>query len=124
MAVSKKKLEGLERRLKSANARLRKASNIGMAEAGGALAAGAVAAELEIREMRIPVIPVPNSLAVAGGAWAAGTFLKPGKQMRDVLRGMTLGALGLYGYGLRQELADSGHTIAGYQIGSDFEAEG
>ena len=122
--MSKKRMEALQARLKSANARLRKTSAIGMAEAAGALGAGAIAGELELREIRLPLpLPVPNSLAIAAGAWAASSFLKPGKQLKQTLRGVQLGALGLYGYGLRRELADGGHSIAGYHVG-DFEAEG
>ena len=121
MARRSSKMDKLESRLKSANRRAREAGATGMNEAGGALAAGALAAELEIREINIPIVPVPNSLAIAAGMWGAQVLLKPGKKMKQFLSGGTLGALGLYGYGLRRELKDSDHNIA--YVG-DFEAEG
>lgn len=126
MARRSTKLDKLEGRLRSANKRAREAGSASLNEAGGALAAGALAAEMEIRDWAIPVVPLPNSLAIAVGAWGAQTMLKPGKKMRQFLTGTTLGALGLYGYGLRQELKDNTHTIAGagYASVGDFEAEG
>jgi hypothetical protein len=121
MARRSNKMDKLEARLKGANKRAREAGATGMNEAGGALAAGALAAELEIRDIRIPIVPVPNSLAIAAGFWGAQMVLKPGKKMKQFLSGATLGSLGLYGYGLRRELKDSDHTIA--YVG-DFESEG
>jgi len=128
MAVRKNKMQRLERSLSNANKRAREAGAVDGHQAIGALGAGMLAAELEIRGMRLPgPIPVPNSLAIALGAYAIQMFSKPSQKMKRLLSGTTAGALGLYGYGVRQELADSNHTIADY-IGDDedddFEAEG
>ena len=127
-----KKITRLERSLSNANKRARESGAVDGHTAVGALGAGMLAAELELRAMRLPgPIPIPNSLAIAIGAWGIQTWTKPSAKMRRLLSGATSGALGLYGYGLRQELRDSGHSIADYDdpdayIGDDddFEAEG
>lgn len=132
MAVRKTKISRLENSLKNANKRAREAGAVDGHQAIGALGAGMLAGELEIRGMRIPgPVPIPNSLAIALGAWSIQMFAKPGAKMKRLLTGMTAGGLGLYGYGLRRELADPSTTIAEYDdefIGDDgdddFEAEG
>ena len=132
MATGRKKLGRLERSLSNANKRAREANALDGHQAVGAVGAGMLAGELEIRGMRLPgPIPIPNSLAIAIAAYGLQTWTKPSAKMKRLLTGATAGALGLYGYGLRRELGDSGHTIADYDdpdafIGDDddFEAEG
>jgi len=133
LAVRKTKISRLENSLKNANKRAREAGAVDGHQALGAIGAGMLAGELEIRKMRLPgPVPIPNSLAIALGAWGIQMFAKPGQKMKRLLSGMTAGGLGLYGYGLRRELADSEHVIADYDddefIGDDgdddFEAEG
>lgn len=132
MAARSNKLSRLERSLSNANKRAREANAVDGHQAFGALGAGMLAGELEIRGMRLPgPIPIPNSLAIALGSWGLQVWTKPSAKMKRLLTGATAGALGLYGYGLRRELGDSGHTIADYDdpdafIGEDddFEAEG
>lgn len=133
MATRSTKLNRLERSLSNANKRAREAGAVDGHQAIGALGAGMLAGELEIRGMRLPgPIPIPNSLAVALVAWGLQTWSKPGAKMKRLLSGATAGGLGLYGYGLRRELRDPAHVIADYDdpdayIGDDeddFEAEG